>query len=335
MHGTDHFRPATAKQKTDRTPRRQILGVTILIFGAACFPFIASSYQTFQFTLALTYAIAVLGLNLVMGYNGQISIGHGAFLALGGYTAAIMMDRWDVPYWLTFPVAGALGFVAGFLFGLPALRLEGFYLALATFSLAIATPQILKNRALEHLTGGVQGIALIKPDAPVAFLSSDQWLYLLALALTIILFWLARNLVRGRIGRALIAIRDNPIAAEAMGINIALYKTVIFGVSAAYTAIAGALAAIVVQFVSPDTYGPFLSVSLKVGVIVGGLSSISGAIYGALFIQFIPNLADQISKAAPWAIYGVCLIGVIYAMPEGAAGLVNKTIKRFAARRKP
>lgn len=334
MHGTDPLLPAAAYRQTDAAPWRRVLGVTILVLGAACFPFIASSYQTFQFTLALTYAIAVLGLNLVMGYNGQISIGHGAFFALGGYTAAIMMDRWDIPYWLTFPVAGVLGFVSGFLFGLPALRLEGFYLALATFSLAIATPQILKNSALEPLTGGVQGISLIKPDAPIALLTSDQWLYLLALALTVVAFWLARNLVRGRIGRALIAIRDNPIAAEAMGINIALYKSVTFGVSAAYTAVAGALAAIVVQFVSPDTYGPFLSVSLKVGVIVGGLSSISGAIYGALFIQFIPNLADQISKAAPWAVYGVCLIAVIYAMPEGAAGLVNKTLKRIAYRRR-
>lgn len=328
MHAPDPVAKAGGTPKT--LARRKSLGIVLLVLAAACFPFIAPSYQTFQFTLVLTYAIAILGLNLVMGYNGQISIGHGAFLALGGYTAAILMDRWGIPYWCTLPVAGVLGFVSGFLFGLPALRLEGFYLALATFSLAIATPQILKNTNLEPLTGGVQGISLLKPDAPVSFLDADQWLYLLCLAVAVVLFLLARNLMRGRIGRALIAIRDNPIAAEAMGIDTALYKSVTFGVSAAYTAVAGALAAIVVQYVSPDSYGPFLSISLKVGVVVGGLSSITGALYGALFVQFVPNLADHISKAAPWAVYGVCLIAVIYVMPEGAAGLVKKTFARLS-----
>ena len=317
------------EQSPQTVLRRKSFGVALLVVAALCIPFVVTSYQTFQLTLALTYAIAILGLNLVMGYNGQISIGHGAFFAVGGYTAAILMDRFDIPYWCTLPVAGVLGFVSGFLFGLPALRLEGFYLALATFSLAIATPQILKNSSVEPLTNGVQGIVLIKPESPVAFLNSDQWLYLLCLAVAALLFLVARNLVRGRIGRALIAIRDNPLAAEAMGIDTAFYKTTTFGISAAYTSVAGALAAIVIQYVSPDSYGPFLSISLKVGVIVGGLSSIVGALYGAVFVQFVPNLAGEISKAAPWAVYGVCLIAVIYTMPGGAAGLVKKTFDRF------
>ncbi len=330
MRASDEIPDAKLAVPGDARAALKSLGIASLLVAAALVPFVASSYQTFQLTLALTYAIAILGLNLVMGYNGQISIGHGAFFALGGYTAAVLMDRYDVPYWCTLPVAGALGFGSGFLFGLPALRLEGFYLALATFSLAIATPQVLKNPNIEPLTGGVQGIALIKPDSPVGFLDADQWLYLLCLAVAALLFLLARNLVRGRIGRALIAIRDNPIAAEAMGINTALYKSITFGISAAYAAIGGSLAAVVIQFVSPDTYGPFLSVSLKVGVVVGGLSSISGALYGALFVQFVPNVADQISKAAPWAVYGVCLIAVIYTMPGGAAGLVGRVFERLA-----
>ena len=134
---------------------------------AACaLPFLVSNYRMFQFTLVLVYAIALLGLNMLTGYNGQISLGHGAFYAIGAYTAAILMDKFGVPYWATLPVAGVVCLVAGFLFGLPALRLEGLYLALATFALGVAMPQMLKYKHLEHWTGGVQGIVIVKPDPP-------------------------------------------------------------------------------------------------------------------------------------------------------------------------
>jgi branched-chain amino acid transport system permease protein len=149
----------------------------------------------------------------------------------------------------------------------------------------------------------------------------------------LLLFFAGWNLLRGRVGRALVAIRDQPIAAQAMGVNTSLYKSLTFGVSALYTGIAGALAAIGVQFASPDSFSVFLSLSLLVGVVVGGLASISGAIYGALFIQFIPNVADQISKAAPWAIYGVFLIAFMYLMPSGVAGLIAKLRRRLQEKR--
>src|SRR5262249_26142767 len=175
---------------------------------------------------------------ILAGYNGEISLGHGAFYAVGAYTTAIMIDRWQIPYGWTIPAAGLLCLVVGFLFGIPALRLEGLYLALATFALALAVPQILKY--FEHWTGGSQGIVLSKPGAPFGLrLTPDQWLYLVSLAVLIVLVVLAWNLLRGRIGRALVAIRDNPIAAEAMGIDNALYKSLTFGVSAAYTGVAG------------------------------------------------------------------------------------------------
>jgi branched-chain amino acid transport system permease protein len=223
--------------------------------------------------------------------------------------------------------------VAGFLFGLPALRLEGLYLALATFALGVAMPQILKYKALEHWTGGAMGVVIIKPDPPEGVpLSQDQWLYFFTLAWVIVLFVAGWNLLRGRVGRALIAIRDQPTAAKAMGVNTAMYKSLTFGVSALYTGIAGALSAIAVQFASPDSFSIFLSLTLLVGVVVGGLASISGAFYGALFIQFIPNVADQISKAAPWAIYGVFLIGFMYLMPTGVAGLVRLLRHRLGNR---
>ena len=284
-------------------------------------------------TLALVYAIVLVGLNILTGYNGQISLGHGAFYAIGAYTAAILMDRFGVPYWATIPIGGAVCLVFGFLFGLPALRLHGHYLALATFALAVAMPQILKYKHIEGWTGGVQGIVIVKPDPPAWLpVNQDQWLYLLTLAIAVVMFVLAWNLIHSRVGRALMAIRDHPIAAEAMGVNTAFYKSMAFGVSAMYTGLAGALGAIVVQFVAPDSFTGVLSINFLIGVVIGGLASISGAIWGALFIQFVPNIADQISKAAPWAIYGIFMIAFAYLMPAGVAGFLRLTWHRLLKR---
>ena len=302
----------------------KIVGLVVLVAGAVVLPFLVSNYRVFQLNMVLVYAIVLLGLNILTGYNGQISLGHGAFYAIGAYVAAILMDLAGWPYWATLPVAGIVCFVSGFLFGLPALRLRGHYLALATFALAVAMPQLLKYKRIEQWTGGVQGIVILKPDPPFGLkITPDQWLYLFTLAIAVVMFVVGWNLLRGRVGRAMIAIRDNPIAAEAMGVNSALYKSTTFGVSALYTGIGGALGAIVVQFVAPDSFTAGLSINLLVGIVIGGVASISGAIYGALFIQFIPNFADQISKAAPWAIYGAFLLAFVYLMPTGVAGLVR------------
>ncbi|HKB52453.1 MAG TPA: branched-chain amino acid ABC transporter permease [Ramlibacter sp.] len=315
---------------------RHIAALAVLLALACALPFLIGNYRVFQLTLALVYAIALLGLNMLTGYNGQISLGHGAFYAIGAYTAAILMDHNVLPYWATIPVAGIVCLVIGFLFGLPALRLEGLYLALATFALGVAMPQILKHNSIEPWTGGSQGIVITKPDPPAWLpVSQDQWLYMFTLAWTVLLFFAAWNLLRGRIGRALVAIRDQPVAAQAMGVNTALYKSLAFGVSALYTGIAGALGAIAVQFVAPDSFSFFLSITFVVGVVVGGLASISGALYGALFIVFIPNIADQISKAAPWAIYGVFLIGLMYLMPSGVAGAIRIARRRWFDRERP
>ncbi len=305
-----------------------VIGVVLL---AACIlPFVVSNYRTFQFTLALVYAIALLGLNMLTGYNGQISLGHGAFYAVGAYTAAILMEHFGFPYWATIPVAAAVCLIAGFLFGLPALRLEGLYLALATFALAVSMPALLKYHHLEQWTGGVQGIVLLKPDAPFGLpLDPDQWLYFFTLAITLLMFWLAWNILRGRMGHAMVAIRDQHIAAEAMGVHTAMVKSLTFGISAMYTGVAGALGAIAIQFVAPDSFNIFVSIIFLVGIVIGGLASISGAIYGALFIQFVPNIADAISKAAPWAIFGIFLLGFVYLMPMGIAGAVRMAVARL------
>ncbi len=303
----------------------QWLGVVAVLIVVCIAPFVASSYHLFQMTQVLVYAIALLGLNILTGFNGQISLGHGAFFAIGAYTTAILLHSSEaVPYWATIPIAGAICLVVGFLFGLPALRLEGLYLALATFALAVATPQILKFKNFDHWTGGVQGIIIDKPDPPPGLpLDSDQWLYFFCLIFTVPLFIVGWNLLRGRTGRAMVAIRDHPLAAATMGIDTALYKSATFGVSAMYTGVAGALGALVTQFVAPDSFPVFLSISFLVGIVVGGIGSISGAVFGAIFIELIPNVADQISKAAPWAIYGIFLIAFMYLMPMGVAGLLR------------
>jgi branched-chain amino acid transport system permease protein len=307
-----------------------LLGFSVL---AAALPFMVSDYRVFQLSMVVSNAIALLGLNLLTGYNGQISLGHGAFYAIGAYTTAILCDHFAVPYYLTIPAAGVTCLIFGFLFGLPALRLEGLYLALATFALGVALPQILKYKGIEAWTGGVQGITLVKPDAPFGLpLSPDQWLYLFSLAIMLLLFWAARNLIGSHTGRVLVAIRDNPLASAAMGIDTARYKSFTFGISAMYTGIAGALAALSVQFVAPDSFGSLVSTGFLVGIVVGGLASISGAIYGAMFIQFVPNLADQISKAAPWALYGAVLIAFVYLMPTGIAGFVRQRVAKLRQR---
>lgn len=308
----------------------KLIGILVVLAIACLLPFGLTNYRIFQLTLALIYAIAILGLNILTGYNGQISLGHGAFYALGAYVAAILMNSFNVPYWATIPVSGVICLIVGFLFGLPALRFDGLYLALATFALAVATPQLLKYKALATWTGGVQGINLLKPDPPSwLHVNSDQYLYFFTLAITVIMFAIAWNILRGRVGRALVAIRDHPVAAEAMGVNTSFYKAMAFGVSALYTGVAGAIAAIVIAYVAPDSFDFFLSIFLLVGLVVGGLASISGAIYGALFIQFAPNFASDLSKAAPWAIFGIFMIGAIFLMPGGAASLVQIAWRRI------
>jgi branched-chain amino acid transport system permease protein len=317
----------------DDAARRKLGGaaVAVALVLACTVPVWASSYHVFQLTLVIINAIALLGLNLLTGYSGQISLGHGAFYGIGAYATAILIHQWHVPYWLTIPLAGATCLVLGFLFGLPAVRLEGLHLALATFALGVVLPQILKYKGIEGFTGGVQGITLDKPRAPFGLpLSDDQWLYFFSLATALVLFVAGRNLVRGHTGRVIMAIRDRPVAAASAGIDTAKYKSVTFGISAMYTGVAGALGALAVQFVGPDSFSIFLSIGLLVGIVVGGLASISGAVYGALFIQFIPNLADDVSKAAPSAVYAVVLVLTVYLAPRGVVGLLQKISRLIA-----
>src|SRR6516165_10390628 len=203
---------------------RNVVAAVLLWLVVTLAPaFSLSDYHLFQLTMVVVYAIAILGLAILTGFNGQISLGHGAFYAIGAYTTAILMYQYNVPYWATLPVSAIVCAVVGFLIGLPALRLGGLYLALTTFALAVAVPQLLKHNVLEPWTGGVQGLVIDKPDPPFGMgLSPDPWLYLFSLAIGALLVLLDWNIVRGRIGRAMMAIRDQYLPAEAVGIDIAL-----------------------------------------------------------------------------------------------------------------
>ena len=310
-------------------------------------PDVVSDYRLFLVSTMIIAAIAVLGLNLLTGFNGQISLGHGAFYAVGAYTAAVLMDHLNMPYWATLPLAAIVCFIVGYLFGLPALKLEGHYLALATFALALAVPQILKYKWLEGLTGGVQGIVLSKPEVPFGLpLTEDQWLYYYCLVVMVLLYWAAANILNSRSGRAMMAIRDQYMAADTMGIDTALYKTVTFGISAAYTGIAGALSASAIAFVAPDSFNFFLSIKFLIGLVVGGIGSLAGSVVGGIFYVLVDNSAQALSTFAKndlglqfdlsaYTVFGILLIVLMYLMPMGIVGGVYYLVRSLHSMRKP
>jgi branched-chain amino acid transport system permease protein len=329
----------------------------VLLAGVALIavlPRFTGEFRLGQFTYVAIYFIALLGLNILTGYNGQISLGHGAFMAIGGYTATVLIlgrrgfelaghqassvipDHGMRAIW-TIPLAGLVTGVIGYLFGLPALRLAGVSLALATFAVAVSMPQIAKR--FEHLTGGGGGLSLPLPQAPFGWdISPPHWLYYEAWVTAGILFVVAWLLVRGRVGRAWRAIRDGEIAAVSSGVSPAVYKTLAFGISAAYAGVAGALFAIQTAYINPDTFPVTLSILLLASVVIGGLSSLSGVIFGALVLEFLPIYAQSppvlhldFAKQAGPVVFGVVLMIIVFLVPGGAAGLLRRITRPIAA----
>jgi branched-chain amino acid transport system permease protein len=300
-----------------------------------------------QFTYVAIYFVALLGLNILLGYNGQISLGHGAFMGIGGYTAAILilgreglaLTGANPPGWLpehgmrpifVIPLAGLVTGLIGYLFGLPALRLAGVSLALATLGVAVSLPLIAKH--YENVTGGGGGVSLPLPTTPFGWdISTPHWLYYEAWGTAAILFVVAWLLVRGRVGRAWRAIRDGEVAAVSSGVSAAAYKTLAFAISSAFAGVAGALFVIQVSYVNPDTFPVGLSILLLVSVVLGGLASLLGVIFGALLLEFLPIYSQKpplldfsLSKQAPSVVFGIVLILMVLAAPGGVAGLLMR-----------
>ena len=312
----------TVERDSPQERRLRGAGLAALVVVAVIIPFFFGPFRVSQFTLALIYAIAVLGLNLLVGYSGQISLGHGAFFALGAYTGAILLDRTSIPHLLTIPAAALICFAAGLALGLPALRLRGIYLALVTLALAIATPVLI--RRFDTLTGGSQGISVDQPQAPSGLgLADDQFIYFLTLVVAAPLFWLAAGMVRRDVGRALIAIRDDETAAKTMGVNLAAFKTRAFGLSAAYAGVAGSLFVFANGFVAPESFALTLSFAFLAAIVVGGLATVAGALFGALFIVFVPVWSSDVNEALSGVIYGTALIACMYVFRSGIMGLLR------------
>ena len=311
-----------------------VLSFVALAVVVVVVPLFVSEFRAQQLAYVAIYLVAIIGLNVLTGYTGQISLGHGAFMAIGGYTTAILMAHHGVKDIWTIPLAGLVAGAAGFLFGIPALRLSGLYLALATFAIAVSTPAVIKR--FEGFTGGGSGLNLFGiPEltaslTPITIfgqeLSFNDWLYYLSWSIALVGYVVAWLLLRGRTGLALRAVRDSETAAQSSGVSLARYKTLAFGVSAAYAGVAGSLFAIATTYVNPDTFPVALSILLLVGVVVGGLGSLAGLIAGAVFIQFLPTWSQAVSKSpgAPSVVSGALLIALMFVLPMGVAGLIER-----------
>jgi branched-chain amino acid transport system permease protein len=300
--------------------------VALAAVVVALLPHVLSGYRTYQFAQVGIYFIAVLGLNILTGYCGQISLGHGAFVLVGAYTTTALVVHEGVRDLWTIPVAGVTAGVAGLLFGFPALRLAGVYLALATLALATAAPQLAQH--FSGLTGGGTGIHLGEPRAPFGWdIRPNVWLYILSWSVAAVMFTLAWQVTRGRFGRALRAIRDSQTAAVASGVNLALNKTLAFGISAFFAGVSGSLLAISLAYINPSTFPITLSILLLTGAVVGGLGSLAGPIFGGLLIVFLwvtPFYSSQVPKDAPPVVYGLLTIAVMFVMPHGVVGAARR-----------
>lgn len=310
---------------------RIVIAMVVAVLLLYVIPFAIPNYLVSQFATVLVFAIAIVGINLVTGYGGAITLGHAAFVALGSYTTAILTVRYGWNPYATIPVAAALSWIAGWCLGFPALRLQGLYLALGTLVLSITVPPVLKR--FDAFTGGVQGLNVGNPSPPAYVpLDDSQWIYFVSLAIAAVLYVVARRILSGPLRRALVAARDNQLVAAVMGVNRARLTTATFAMSSLYAGVAGSLYALIVGFVSPDTFNVMMSLSLFVGAVVGGITSLSGAFVGAMFIQFVPIWASDIDVSLGGMVFGAALILTLVLLPAGVGGLAERWFLRACAR---
>jgi branched-chain amino acid transport system permease protein len=309
----------------------QIIAIAAIALALISVPALFPDFLVYQFSVALTYAVAILGLNLLMGFNGQISVAQGVFFAIGGYTTAIFATRYGMNVFATLPLAVVTSALLGFVVGVPALRWQGLPLAFITFGLAVLVPPLALK--LEAITKGATGISMAKPDSPAWFPGDqDTFLYLCCLAGLALCVMIAARLTRGDTGRSLRAVRDNALIAESLGINLAKVRLAAFVTCSGMAGFAGGLFAIVNGFVSPESFQMTKSFDFLVGAIVGGITSISGALIGALFVMFLPDWAADMNIALSGLIYGAVLIVMMLLARDGVAGLVRALAIALSAR---
>jgi branched-chain amino acid transport system permease protein len=325
--GTHASKPARSTLKTLLLSRRLWLGLLVVLCLAL--PQFLSSYLVYILSLLAIYSIVAIGLNILMGYAGQISVGHTGFFAIGAYTSAIAMLRFGLPFWVALPLAGLVAGAIGFLLGVPALRLSGFYLAVATLGFGIAVPLVILNS--ESVSGGHMGLNPPRPSAFGFQFSSDLSYFYLVFGIMLLLLAVACWLLSTKAGRAWVALRDSETAAQAVGINLAYYKTLAFAVSGFYTGIAGSLNGHLITSIHPEGYTFTQSIQFLTFIVVGGMASIPGSIMGAVFLTVVqqilsfgfPGLESRF-KDLPAIMYGLCLILCIMFLPGGLAGIVEK-----------
>jgi branched-chain amino acid transport system permease protein len=302
-----------------------LVGIPCAVLAVAL-TFFVSDFGLFQLATAATWAVAMLGLNMLTGYNGQISLGHGTFMGIGAYVVAILAGAHGINYPVAIACAAIVCFAAGVIIGIPALRLPGFSLALITVALTFSFPQLLEY--FSSLTGGAAGL-IIGPENQVTApawtgLSTSQFLYLIVVVVSAASFLIARNLVTGRWGLAMIAIRDNPLAADSLGVRSGSVKVTTFAISAAFAGLGGAMQAMLFGFVGLDAVSFTVSVALLTGVVIGGLGTTTGPLVGGVVAVWLPNFANNISQSAPGVVYGVLIIVVMLIAPSGAVGLLKR-----------
>jgi branched-chain amino acid transport system permease protein len=267
------------------------------------------------------YALALRSLQFLVGGSGQISLGHSAFIAIGAYVGGALVAHGVLGSFWSHPVAAVACGLAGFLFGWPAVRLAGPYLALATFALALALPQLFKHPFLEKVTGGVSGLSLDAPEWTTWFgtVPAEAFALFQCGVWSLLAFVALQRLMGGPAGIALLGLRDHPTAAAAAGVNVRLWKAIAFGASAAVAGLAGSLSTAVTHFVSPDSHGVFLSLFLLAGVSIAGPSQGLGILAGALFLAFVPDLAERVNKDATGLVFGALMLASVYLGPAVAA----------------
>jgi ABC-type branched-subunit amino acid transport system permease subunit len=302
--------------------------LSLVIIGVALLglPNVADNYMIYIGARLFVYILVALGLNLLTGYAGQVSLGHAAFFAIGAYTAAILAEALQWPFILCVIAAALCSAVVGYMLGLPCLRLSGLYLAMATLGFTLIVQEMLLQ--LSVITHGSEGMSVPKASILGFDFDSDYRKYYLLYGVTIVMLILARTLVRGRTGRAWLALRENERAAEAMGVNLAQYKTIAFAISAFYTGLAGALSAFLVGFLDPQEFSFFLSIQFITIIILGGLASLLGSVLGAGFLIILPELLAGLDV---WQalVYGVIMVLTIIFMPFGLSGAIRLYASRW------